>query len=282
MSSTRLTPRRSLVTVATTAALALAACGPSKEHAHADSAQAAMATEQARLATQLAAQKDSLTRVVLEADELITHIDSAVSKVRGMPKAKRGAERNDPRAQQIENRKLVLERVDALVARARATASQLAAAQKDNKALRAKVDGDEQMIAELGANLSRKSAMIDTLSFRIDSLGGVTRMLGDSITNLASTNAKAYYVIGKEDDLLKKGIIVREGGERTAGRGAGREARGHGDSSDSCWERQRMSVGCRKVTTSHTRGGEIGHARRVTHRTRRRVRRGRSREGVRR
>ena len=57
----------------------LAACGPSKEHARADSAQAAMANDQAKLATQLAAQKDSLTRIVLEADDFIMRIDSTVS-----------------------------------------------------------------------------------------------------------------------------------------------------------------------------------------------------------
>ena len=189
----------------------LAACGPSKEHARADSAQAAMANDQAKLATQLAAQKDSLTRIVLEADDFIMRIDSTVSQVKGLPKGKKG-EQLDPLQQQIQNRKEVMARVDALVARARATAAQLAKSQKENKALNAQVESDQQMIAQLNETIQRKSAEIDTLSVRVDSLNGVTRLLGDSITTLASLHNKAFYVIGREDELLKKGVIVREGG----------------------------------------------------------------------
>src|SRR5690349_19161029 len=65
------------------AAAGLAACGDSKEHKRADSLATAKAAEQQRLTVQLAAQKDSLTRVVLQADDFIQHIDSSVSRVIG-------------------------------------------------------------------------------------------------------------------------------------------------------------------------------------------------------
>jgi hypothetical protein len=191
--------------------LALAAC-QSREHARADSVKAAAAVEQSRLAEQLSAQKDSLTRVVLEADDLIMRIDSTVSTVKGLPKAKREDGRLDPLAQQIENRKAVMARVDALVKRARATSAQLAKAQTDNKELRARIESDEKMISDLNATIQRQASNIEELAVRVDSLNGVTRQLGEDLATARALANKAFYVIGKEDDLVKQGIVVREGG----------------------------------------------------------------------
>ena len=201
-----------LASLAIVAAAGLAACGPSKEHARADSATAAAASEQTRLATQLAAQKDSLTRVVLQADEFIMHIDSSISRVKGLPKSKAKSATLDPLAQQIQNRKAVMARVDALVARAQQTASQLARANKDNAALRAQLASDSTMIADLNSTIQRQTAMMGTMSTRIDSLTGETVRLGATIADLETQKAKAFYVIGSEDELLKRGVIVREGG----------------------------------------------------------------------
>jgi len=194
------------------AAAGLVACGPSKEHARADSATAVTASEQTRLATQLAAQKDSLTRVVLQADDFIMHIDSSISKVKGLPKSKTKTATLDPIAQQIQNRKAVMARVDALVARAQQTASQLARANKNNAVLRAQLASDSTMIADLNTTIQRQTATIGAMSTRIDSLSGETQRLGATIAELETQKNKAFYVVGSEDELLKRGVIVREGG----------------------------------------------------------------------
>jgi hypothetical protein len=192
---------------------ALAACGPSKEHAAADSAASAAADEQTRLAKQLAAQKDSLTRVVLQADEFIMHIDSSVSRVKGVKKKGKAADaRLDPLAQQLQNRKAVMARVDALVARAQQTAAQLAKSEKTNSALRAQLASDSAMIADLNVTIKRQTATIDALTTRVDSLNGVTQQLGLTLASLEAQHNKAFYVIGREDDLLQRGVVVREGG----------------------------------------------------------------------
>ena len=128
------------------AAGVLAGCGDSKEHKLADSLATAKAADQQRLTIQLAAQKDSLTRVVLQADDFIQHIDSSVARVVGKPKKGARKATLDPLAQQIENRKAVMQRVDALVARARATAAELKKSQEDNKVLSAQLANDEAMI----------------------------------------------------------------------------------------------------------------------------------------
>jgi len=200
------------LSVTTLALLGLAACGPSKDRLRADSIAVAASTEQARLSKQLAAQKDSLTRVVLQADDFIMHIDSSVSRVVGKPKTKKKDAKLDPLAQQLQNRKAVMERVDALVARTRETAKQLAKANKDNEELKAQLATDEAMINDLNATIQRQTATIDALSTRVDSLNGVTREMGATIASLEAQHNKAFYVIGKEDDLLERGVIVREGG----------------------------------------------------------------------
>ena len=194
------------------AAGVLVGCGDSKEHKLADSLATAKAAEQQRLTIQLSAQKDSLTRVVLQADDFIQHIDSSVARVIGKPKKGARKATLDPLAQQIENRKAVMQRVDALVARARATAAELKKSQEDNKVLSAQLANDEAMINDLNATIQHQTATIAALSTRVDSLSGVTREMGATIATLEAQNNKAFYVIGKEDDLLKRGIIVHEGG----------------------------------------------------------------------
>jgi hypothetical protein len=201
-----------LASVSTLSALALAACGPNQEHIRADSTAAVAAAEQTQLATQLAAQKDSLTRVVLQADDFISRIDSSMSRVRGLPKAKRSDKSLDPLARQVENRRVVMERVDALVRRAQATASQLAKANKSNKALLAQIASDSAMIADLNATIQRQTLEIAGLSSRIDSLKIAGEQLASTLANVETDNAKVYYVVGREDDLVKRGVIVREGG----------------------------------------------------------------------
>jgi ABC-type transporter Mla subunit MlaD len=201
------TRRLSIATLAV-----FAACGPSKDRLRADSIAVAASTEQARLSKQLAAQKDSLTRVVLQADDFIMHIDSSVSRVVGKPKTKKKDAKLDPLAQQLQNRKAVMERVDALVARTRETAKQLAKANKDNEELKAQLATDEAMINDLNSTIQRQTATIDALSTRVDSLNGVTREMGATIASLEAQHNKAFYVIGKEDELLDRGVIVREGG----------------------------------------------------------------------
>src|SRR5512132_4380502 len=119
-------------------------------------------TEQEQLAGQLASQKDSLTRVVLDADAFIGSMDSAISTAKGLPRAKRAA--SDPLADQLQARKDMQARVNALVARAKATATQLVELQRkqaqtesQNEELRVqlaaqtkKIEDDAQMIADLG------------------------------------------------------------------------------------------------------------------------------------
>lgn len=206
--------------------LLLAACESRTARARSDSLQAVTA-EQLELTTTLSAQKDSLAQVIVSADDFIMAIDSQIRTVKGLPTNKRVSLRSEsPIEEQLETRKEVLARVGALVERAKATATQLAASRQREKALRGQVDSvqaqltdarqqladaesrlanDHTMIGELGSTIERQAARIAELELRVDSLVTETRTLGER-------HYRAYYIAGTEDELLEKGVIQREGG----------------------------------------------------------------------
>ena len=187
------------------------ACTSAKEKARADSAQA-LATTQKVLMAKLEAQKDSLSQVVNDADSFIAKVDSTVSKVKGLPKGKRKKNSESPIEDQLNARKEMLKRVSALVQRAQETAKELADAKKreedlknDNEKLKAQVDADALRIAELSSQIDQQAQTIATMQAKVDTLDMM-------VNDLRASQSKAYYVIGNEDVLIKKGIIVKEGG----------------------------------------------------------------------
>jgi uncharacterized coiled-coil protein SlyX len=195
--------------------LAATACQDKTAIARADTLEGKL-TEQQALANQLAAQKDSLVRVVVDADAFLGQMDSAISTVKGLPRTKRAA--SDPLADQLQARKDVQARVKALVERAKSTASQLAEVQRkkmESDSLMqgqladqaSKIEADAQLITDLGGTIERQNMQIATLEARLDSLSTEVKTLG-------SRAYKAYYVIGTEKELTDKGVIQKEGGTR--------------------------------------------------------------------
>lgn len=196
--------------------IGLAACSKDEDKARVDSLEGRL-TEQQALANQLASQKDSLTRVVLDADAFLGSMDSAIKTVRGLPRNRR--QKSDPLAEQLLARKEMHDRVTALVTRAKQTATQLAEVQKkyletqsQNEALREqlldqtnKIESDVLLIADLGATIERQNAAIASLEARLDSLGSEVRTLG-------TRHYRAYYVVGSEKELMDIGVVKKEGG----------------------------------------------------------------------
>ena len=193
-------------------------CSDRREAARADSLQAASA-EQTRLAFQLSAQKDSLTAIVLDADAFISRIDSQVSRVKGLPKGKATRKAEGPIEEQLQQRKLMLARVTALVNRAQETARQLESSRKRERALKGEnaeltrqLDGSQRIIADLGATIQRQTATIGGLQARVDSLASETTELGKELHELTVAENRAFYIVGTERDLLRKKVLVRTGG----------------------------------------------------------------------
>jgi hypothetical protein len=192
------------------------ACESRAKLAAADS----LAVEQTRLATELAAQKDSLTRVVLDADAFISQIDNEVSRVKGLPTAERPKyDMEGPMEEQLQARADMLARVKGLVDRAQRNAAQLAESRKREKELRGQVaelkeksESDMRMIADLGATIERQRTEIATLTVQMDSLTTENSRLGNALVASERNRTAAYYIIGTERELIDKGVIVKEGG----------------------------------------------------------------------
>jgi hypothetical protein len=105
------------------------------------------------------------------------------------------------------------------VQRAQTTARELAVSRGHVKRLAADsaqflqtVDNDQKMILELNATLQRQTTRLASMQVQVDSLAGANAKLGTELSLLQTASNKVYYIIGREDDLLKKGIVVREGG----------------------------------------------------------------------
>jgi regulator of replication initiation timing len=204
--------------LATAAAAVMAAGCNSRASARADSLQM-LANQQSSLSKQLTAQKDSLTQVVLDADQFITRIDSQISTVKGLPKGQKREGMESPIQEQLVRRKEMMARVNALVARAKATSAQLAEAKKheaallgeneqlkgENAQLHEQIERDQKMIADLGETIQRQTATIASLETRVDSLNTEMR-------SLAMVSNRAFYIVGTENELIQKGVIVKEGG----------------------------------------------------------------------
>jgi len=197
---------------------AATACTSQRDRARADSV-AALTQQQGLLLATLTAQRDSIARVVGDADAFIGKIDSSISRVKGLPHAASAKESEGPLEDQLRQRKDMLKRVDALVARARATANEVAKLKEREKQLLAengqlkdslsadaqRLVADAQLIAELRGSLEQQAQTIATMQTRLDEFD---KQLADA----RSAASRAYYVIGTEDELVKKGVVVREGG----------------------------------------------------------------------
>jgi len=197
----------------------VAGCTSPRDQARADSVRVVVA-QQEQLVQQLTAQRDSVSRVLGDADTFIGKIDSSISRVKGLastPRAVRGSE--GPLEDQVRQRKAMLRRVDALVERARETAKQVSALKQREKQLLAengqlkdslsatsqRLIADAQQIADLTGTIEQQAQTIAAMQARLDDFD-------KQLATERTAASRAYYVIGTEDELVQKGVIVREGG----------------------------------------------------------------------
>ena len=194
------------------------ACSSPRDKARADSAQA-LAAQQRVLMDKLSAQRDSVSLVLADANLFITKIDNSISRVKGLKPASASKGSESGLEDQLRARKDLLRRVDALIARSRETARELADLKDkqaklvaengrladENKALRDSLAAEVQHVADLTSSIEQQAQAVAMLQARLDDL---TKELGEA----RAQYAKAYYIIGTEDELIKKGVVVKEGG----------------------------------------------------------------------
>lgn len=169
--------------------------------------------------SKLSAERDSVSQTLADANLFIGRIDSSISRVKGLGAGNYKKTSESGIEDQLRARKDMLRRVDALVERARSTAKEVNALKRqhdellaangqltnENLALKDSIAADVKHIADLMASVDQQAQTIILLQKRIDDLG-------QELETVRTQSAKAYYVVGTEDELLQKGVITREGG----------------------------------------------------------------------
>jgi septal ring factor EnvC (AmiA/AmiB activator) len=214
------------------AVAAIAACnGKSSEQVRTE------ATTDSLHSDSLVAIKNELLNEVMTSTQFLTDINSSLAKARALQEAEKrtlvtqsGGEVELDRVR--EERKVVLGKINRLVARLDSVESRLEATKTRANSL-AKRDASlskqiaqyertladfrtqvEQQRAEYQGIIDKQNAQIAELTQHNEQLVVERQALADTVTTLVSEKNTAYYVIGTKEELIKKGVLVEEGGRR--------------------------------------------------------------------
>lgn len=153
---------------------------------------------------------------------LIGEIDEDLSAVRNL-KAKRATATNVAETEANASSKLedVRDKVRSLISRLNASEARVRKMRADELA-HAKVDSDyvarlaeyERSIGEMRETVQRQAAEIVTLTQRVDSLASANTVLIARTTEMSAREDSVFVAIGSEKELIKRGIIKKEGGTK--------------------------------------------------------------------
>jgi len=183
------------------------------------------------------AQKDSLLTEVLETTQFVTDINSELAKAKNVAITTTSSDPGVPGARKDrEDRKAALVRVNAVISRLNASEAKLTetearakTSRQRNARLLAQIETYKKTIEDLRttaeaqkadyeAQLADKNTQIASLAGRVDTLTTEKGMLQsdkaaltDTVVNLTAYKNTVYYAVGTKDELMKKGIITKEG-----------------------------------------------------------------------
>lgn len=198
--------------------LALAACGPDAE-------------TQRRLAQldTVTAEKDSLLAQVAENALIMSEIGAELARVNAPTTA--GASET-PIAL---TRDSLLSSIRALTTRLQESEARLVESEQRIQRLTGETSGFQRTIAQLRSTIATQKETIASLTEQVEALkeenvrlteanvvlsesnialSEENLALADTVSRLAERDNTVYYVIGTKDDLLRRGIVVEEGGSR--------------------------------------------------------------------
>ena len=176
------------------------------------------------------AQKDSLLTEVLETTQFVSDLNSELAKAKAVSVASDGADPGVPGAPQDRvERQATLERIQSVIARLNESETRLIAT--ENRAKNAKIrnarllaqistykqtiedlkTAAEQQRAENEAIIADQRNQIATLSGEVDNLNVTAASLRDTVVHLTAYKNRVYYAIGTKDELIKNGVVTKEG-----------------------------------------------------------------------
>jgi hypothetical protein len=176
------------------------------------------------------AQKDSLLTEVLETTQFVSDLNSELAKTKAVAEAAEGSDRGMPGAQQDrEDRKATLVHIQQVISRLNESETKLIAT--ENRVKNAKVKNArllaqittykqtiedlrtaaEQQRAEHEAIIADQRNQITSLNGQVDELNVQTASLRDTVGHLTAYKNRVYYAVGTKDELLRNGVVTREG-----------------------------------------------------------------------
>jgi DNA-binding transcriptional MerR regulator len=176
------------------------------------------------------AQKDSLLTEVLETTQFVSDINSELAKAKslsikaagtdpGVPGAKKDREE---RQESLKRIKQVIARLDSSETKLAETEARAKQSRQRNARLLAQIETfkktvddlkttAEQQKTEYEMALAEKDTQIASLAGRVDTLSTEKSALVDTVANLTSYKNTVYYAVGTKDELIKRGIVTKEG-----------------------------------------------------------------------
>src|SRR5262249_23456842 len=177
--------------------------------------------------------RKELMEEVTTSTQFVAQINSELAKASALANRKDAKlETNAELTANNEQRKRIVSRISYLVAKLDSVQGRLAATrsraqkleQHDStliaqiatyeKTIQDMQQTSEKQRADLQAVIDTQTQQIASLNGKVDTLTTVKTALIDTVGQLTTEKNAAYYVIGTKDELLKKGILVAEGGKR--------------------------------------------------------------------
>jgi hypothetical protein len=175
------------------------------------------------------AQKDSLLTEVLETTQFVSDLNSELAKAK-VAALEIGGDRGVPGAQQdkaerqatLEKIRQVIERLNESEAKLTETEKRVKNAKIQNARLLAQIatykqtiedlkTAAEQQRAETEAIIADQRNQIATLAGRVDTLSWEKGWLIDTVAHLTAYKNRVYYAVGTKDELIKSGVVTKEG-----------------------------------------------------------------------
>ncbi len=176
------------------------------------------------------AQKDTLLTEVLETTQFVSDLNSELAKARSTSAGPEGDEPGAPGAQRDrEERKATLLRIQQVIARLNESEAKLTATESRaknarirNARLLAQIStyrrtiedlktAAEQQRVENEAIIADQRSQLALLAGQVDTLDKERTSLQGSVASLTSYKNRVYYAIGTKDELLKNGVVTKEG-----------------------------------------------------------------------
>jgi hypothetical protein len=175
------------------------------------------------------AQKDSLLTEVLETTQFVSDLNRELAKAK-VAALEVGDERGVPGARQDRaERQATLGRIRQVIDRLNESEAKLA--ETENRAKNAKIRNTrllaqiatykqtiedlktaaEQQRAETEAIIADQRNQIASLAGRVDTLSREKGWLIDTVAHLTAYKNRVYYAVGTKDELIKSGVVTKEG-----------------------------------------------------------------------